>query len=344
MKNLFVLHTQYNLILACGLAKTDFSNERCDLILFQDFRPSEDTENRFRSCMDSVLILEGNWQKKSLSTKEKADKIRHDCKSISEFTGDTSYDRVFIVDDMCIQEMYVLKVAHKNNASIQMAWLEDGGNAYFDNGVVSGGMGATPAKRFIRKYALSAVYGLWGYYDLGSCMGSHKLLKKGYFTFPESVRAELADQEHVEISDEAFEAGMEALYSGKPYVFDTHGILIAMDKLDVYGNDIEKVGRLISDTIRQAKTEGRTVYYKYHPRESDRLPALEGETELDRNIALESYLTNSNTKDITVIGIKSTSLQTAKKMGYETISFIKSVEPDNKEIVKFYNAIGIECR
>lgn len=147
MKNLFVVHTQYNLILACGLAKTDFSKDMCDLILFQDFKPSEDTERRFRSCMRSVLILEGNWKKKNLSSKQKADKIKHDCKSISDFVGDTSYDRVFIVDDMCIPEMYVLKVTHKRNRAIQMAWLEDGSNAYFDNGVVSGGMGGTPAKQ-----------------------------------------------------------------------------------------------------------------------------------------------------------------------------------------------------
>lgn len=344
MKNLFVIHTQYNLILACGLASTDFSSDQCDIILFQDFKPSENLEKRFRSCMDSVLILEGNWQKKNLSTKGKVNKIRYDCKSISKFIGDTSYDRVFIVDDCCIQEMYVLKVTHKNYRFVQMAWLEDGSNAYFDNGVISGGMGATPAKRFIRKYVTSVLYGLWGYYDLGSCMGSHKLLKQGYFTFPKSVRAELVDRKLMEISDEAFEAGMKVLYSGKTYIFDTHSVLIALDKLDVYGADIEKVDGLISDMVHQARIKERTVYYKYHPRESGSLPALEGETELDRNIALESYLTNSNTKDITVVGIKSTSLQTAKKMGYDTVSFIKSVDPDNREIVRFYDAIGIECR
>lgn len=344
MRNLFVVHTQYNLILACGLAKTDFYKDRCDLILFQDFRPSEDTERRFRTCMNSVLILDGNWQKKSLSSKEKADKIKHDCRSISDFVGDVAYDRVFIVDDMCIQEMYVLKVTHKKNKAIQMAWLEDGGIAYFDNGVVSGGMGATPVKRLIRKYTFSILYGLWGYYDLAPCMGGHKLLKAGYFTFPNSVRAELTDREHIEISEKAFTAGMEVLYSANHFEFDAHSLLIAMDKLDVYGSDIDKVNRLISDTVKRANSEGRKIYYKYHPRESDRLPALDGETELDRNIALESYLANSNTKDITIIGIKSTSLQTAKKMGYETVSFIKSIEPDNKKVVRFYDDIGIECR
>ena len=85
----------------------------------------------------------------------------------------------------------------------------------------------------------------------------------------------------------------------------------------------------------------RSVYL--HPRETERLPALESCVELDRKVALESYLVNSTTHNMTIVGIKSTSLQTAKKMGYKALSLIKAVDDDIEEIIKFYTKIGIEC-
>lgn len=344
MNNLFVIHTQYNLILAVGLSTTVFKDETNDIIIFQDFKIEEKLIVKLKHIFNKVVILPGNWPKKEQNIKEKYNKIRKDCSILNKSFANNFYSRAFVVDDMCIQEMYIMKLVHKANCNIKMAWLEDGANAYFDNGVVSKGMGATHLTRFIRKVVFSSLFGLWKYYHLGNCMGSHKMLKDIYVTFPKNVRNELVEKKIVEIDSFSFEAGMIALFKEKEYFFEEDSIIIAMDKLDVYGDSIDYVNSLIKKEIEEAHKKGKKVYYKYHPREDSVLPSLVSEIELNRLTALESYMTNSNTKNLTILGIKSTSLQTSKKMGFSTVSLIKHVEPNNASIVEFYNSIGVVCK
>ena len=249
-----------------------------------------------------------------------------------------------MVDDMCIQEMYALKCASYYNRAIKMSWLEDGGNAYFDIGVKSGGMGSTPLKRFIRKLFFSIKFNLGNFYDLGSCMGTHRLLKNIYVLFPEAVRREHMDQGKILITEEEFSKGMEFIYKDKPIALLGNGVLIAMDKIDVYGDMKSNVNDFIKEIVQNETRLGNTVLYKYHPRETDSLQALHSCQELDRTVALESYLVNSEARNLTIIGFKSTALQTAKKMGYETISYIKQLEPNNNAVIDFYKSIGIICK
>lgn len=343
MNNLFVIHTQYNLILSAGLCTTKFAEDVNDLIVFQDFQISDKHRACFNKVFHRVKIFEGDFPKKRLTVKQKLKKIAFDNAEIEKFVC-TAYDKLFVVDDVCIQEMYTMKCVKQKNPNVWMSWLEDGANAYFSNGDFAGGMDKTPFRRTIRKYLFSARFGLWGYYDLGDCMGAHKLLRSAYLLFPEQVRDALSQKEKVEISQKAFEMGMEVLFGGAPYTFEENSILIAMDKLEVYGSYFQSVNALISHEVEMAHKKGAKVYFKYHPKETQELPALTGEIELNRTVALESYLTNATTKNMTIIGIKSTSLQTAKKMGFEAVSLIKSVEPNNNAIIKFYHDIEIACK
>lgn len=333
MTQLFVCHTQYNLILAAGL-----SSSVDDLVLFKDFDLKDKLKEKLESHFNRCLFLEGNYPKKELSAKEKLDKISSDNNKLKAFID--CYDRIFIVDDMCIQEMFAMKCAYRRNKKNEMAWLEDGAIAYFSNGVISGGMGATPFKRMVRKLFFSVRFGLFGVYDLATCMGGHKRLTSAYVLFPESVRPELRSKKLITITDEQFSNGMKFIYAGEEMQFTPGSVLIAMDKLDVYGDKLNEVNGLIETVICESTAN---VYYKYHPRETETLPALKACKELDRTVALESFLTNANTKELTVIGIKSTALQTAKKMGFQAVSYISQIE-QNDTIQNFYKSIGVECR
>ena len=62
-----------------------------------------------------------------------------------------NYDKMFVVDDMCIPEMYCMKLAYGINDNIEFSWLEDGGIAYFDNNVKSGGLSSNSFTKGIRK-------------------------------------------------------------------------------------------------------------------------------------------------------------------------------------------------
>lgn len=334
MNRVFVCHTQYNLSLASGLSS---SND--DLILFKDFCLNSELEERLINHYHKCLFLEGAYPKKELSVNEKLRKIRKDNIAIRRFLT-KAYSQIFIVEDMCIQEMYALKCAYRLNKNVEMSWLEDGAIAYFDNVVDSGGLGRTPFTRFIRKWFFSFFFGLYRFYDLASCMGGHKLLSSIYVLFPDSVRKELKKKNLRTITDDEFRNGMAFMYAGSIVQFTPGSTLIAMDKLEVYGDKLDIVNHLVKGIVDSTTSE---VYYKYHPRETDTLPALENCTEIDRKIALESYLTNSNTKNLTVVGIKSTVLQTAKKMGFKAISMINRVD-QNTAVASFYQSIGVECR
>ena len=54
---------------------------------------------------------------------------------------------------------------------------------------------------------------------------------------------------------------------------------------------------------------------EYHPRETEVLDIFCNEVELERSISMEGYLSCTSGKQLRVIGIKSTGLQTAKKNG-----------------------------
>lgn len=344
MNNLFVLHTQYNLMLAIGLCKTEFENDKNDLVLFEDFKITNEFKSKLMLFFDNVQIMEGNYAKIVVSSKQKLEKINRDIIELSDKIND-KYERVFIVDDMCIQEMFCLKLVGTRNVNAEMFWLEDGAIAYFDNCEISVGMGSTKFKRWVRKVYFQSVYQLGKYYDLGLCMGSHRMLKGVWLTFPNVARGEYSEKKHYLISDEAFRIGMKSLFGeNSKDTIDSESVTIVMDLLSVYGKDLPKINEFIRDIIKEAKSKKRKVYYKYHPRETEHLNVFRECVELDRTIALESFLINSSVKNKSIIGFKSTALQTAKKMGYETISYIKQLEPDDTQISDFYESIGIICK
>lgn len=338
MKTLFVLHTQYNLILATGL-----SQEGDDLILFKDFNLSNDLMEKLERHFCQCEYFEGAYPKREYTWKQKLSKIDDDIKRLHRFLRNNKYDRLVVVEDMCIQEMFIMKCVYKFNKDIELASMEDGAITYFDNGVKSSGMGGTPFKRFVRKCFFSIRYGLLDFYDLAPCTGGHKMNKRLYTLFPDAVRNELKSKILVEIKQDQLLYGMNYIYAGTPFQFKENSILIAMDKLSVYGLKTSLVNEIIKEVVNKAVENKQEVYYKYHPRETEELDALHTAIEISRDIALESYLINSNTRNLKVVGIKSTSLQIAKKLGYEALSYINRVETSEK-ITTFYNRIGVEVR
>lgn len=340
MNNLFVCHTQYNLMLATGLVLSDFKNDKNDLILFEDFNITESLKKELKSLFQNLIFI--NHLPVVLSpAKEKMDRIMNDIKLLKSWI-DTSYDRLFIVDDMCIQEMFIMKQVFQINDTVEMSWLEDGASAYFNTGVVSSGMGSSALKRFIRKTAFTIMFNLYGFYDLAVCVGAHKRLTKIYLTFP-NARKELIHKDTVLISQESVEKGMKVLYPGNSFEADEGSVLIALDKLDRYGDNLNTVHKIVEDIVKKCKLDGRTVYYKFHPRENQTIPCLKDCIQLDKTIAAESYLIHCPHRNLQVVGIMTTTLQTALKLRYDAISYIKLMNNSNPEIAKFYENIGIKC-
>lgn len=339
MNNLFILHTQYNLVLAVGLTKTKFKDDTNDLILFTDFPLNSNLENKCKLLFDHSIFLSGSYPKSNETYLRKIKRYPQIINEINNFIK-LKYDNVFIVDDMCIPEMYCLKKTNMINDKTAYYWLEDGGIAYFVNGVKSGGLSSNRITKFLRKLIFKYFFGLGKYYHLADYMGGHYLLDTAFVTYPSYIRKEYLSKNLVKIEYDSFMVGLTSIYDKIDIKIRSKALLILLDKLSVY-KDLQKLTEGLINTIYKYKNEGYVILYKYHPREEERLDILEQYVELERGISIESYYASMDPNNISVLGIKSTGLQTAKMLGYNTLSMIKSIDPEESQVLDFYEKIGI---
>lgn len=340
MNNLFVCHSQAQLILACGLISGRFKQDTNYMILFVDFNINEALKSTLISLFHKVLFLQGTYPAQYKTWKSKLKRYPNDIKKIRNFI-DSQIDRLFEVCDDCIPELYILKRANKSNPQVECAWLEDGSFPYFRNTEDLSGFSTNQFMRNLRKILVKYIARYGRYYDFqGAYMGSNRLLKYAYLTFPGLERKEYNNKTIIGITDNEFQNGLSVLF---PFSEETrlkdNSVLIVLDKLDTY-KDISKIKGIINSVLSLYKN--KYIYYKYHPREESRLEELNNCIELNRYIAIEKYYVSSAGRNITIIGIKSTSLQNAIKMGYKAISYSKKVNEIDENMFKFYDRIGIE--
>lgn len=338
MRNLFVCHSQIQLILAIGLVKGRFINDKNDLILFQDFNMNEETKSILLKSFDKVLFRSGIYPVVNKSWKAKLKRYPDDFSAIKAFMN-IPYSKIFEVCDGNIPEMYILKRAYKLNSHTDMIWLEDGSHPYYLNTDVKDGLNANKFTRNLRKFFFKFFFGLGKFYDFEfNEMGGNRYLKKAYITFKGNEREIFKSKEIVSISADEYKKGIHTLFNSTGIEIEDNSVVLVLDKLDVYKDldSIKSLARKIGSSVKNKK-----VYYKYHPREERDLEGMENFTQLDKNLGIEYYFSAAVNKHITVLGIKSTGLQSAKVLGFNTISAINIVNEDDPSVVKFYKSIGV---
>ena len=180
MNNLFVCHSQANLLLAVSLSVGRFSSNTNDLILFQDFAMRDELKAVLQTCFSRVLFRSGTYPAIQKSWKEKIKRYPKDLKAIKVFIGKTMYDKVFEVCDDCIPEIYILKKTNRNNACVEQIWLEDGSYPYFRNTIDLSGFSSNSFTRWVRKCLLKYICAFGRFYDFrGMYMGANYLLNVG---------------------------------------------------------------------------------------------------------------------------------------------------------------------
>lgn len=340
MKNLFVVHTQYSLILASGLTKGRFASGNNDLILFQDFKLNKELSDKLLSIFNNTLLLQGTFSLANGSSLAKAKHYYNSIKSSKSFIKN-KYDKVFIVLDMNLPEMHIMKRAYAMNHEAEFIALEDGSYPYFLNHVTAGGLDKNSFTRFVREILFKYFLGCGKFYSFeGRFMGANMWLKSIYLTYKDHARMIYKNKNRIEITTEEFNAGIDLLFNGTNTNFRKNAVIIILDKLDVYKN-LGSIKRLIAELILLCENNKNTIYYKYHPRENQNLDELKNCIELDRNVAIEIYYKDCLPAKPLVIGIKSTGLQTAKKMGFEVVSLAKAADEHNEDVISFYKKIGI---
>lgn len=342
MNNLFVCHTQAQLLLAVSLSKGRFVNNRNYLILFPDFNITVDLKKVLENIFYKTLYRKGTYPIANKSWKAKIQRYPNDLKVIKAFM-DCPYSRVFESCDDCIPELYILKYAHKLNKYTKYIWLEDGSYPYFRNTYNVSGFSSNKLMRFIRKCLLKYLCQLGKFYDFrGEYMGSNSILETIYLTFPGKQRKEYDEKVVIGITDDEYKNGLTYMFPPqKELKIDRKSVLFVLDKLDVYV-DLSEVDAIIAQIVKLIIEQGFKIYYKYHPREDSQLKSLSIFTELNKNIGIEAYYSSSLSEHLIVIGIKSTGLQNAIKLGYDVLSIAHLVNEADKNVDAFYEKIGIK--
>lgn len=343
MKNLFICHTQAQLILASGLSLGRFKNDENYLILFVDFGIKDELKERLDKTFTRTLYLQSIYPAEMNSAKAKLKWYPQDWKLIKQFLTEP-VDRAFAVCDWLLLVQKTLQRAYKLNHQTEMAWLEDGITAYYSDSDIHGGMDKYSWSMAIRRFLFRDLVGVGKFYDRDfSLMGGLSCLKQVYTCNPDAVREPYRSQKQlVGITDEEYLVGLSAMYPKSKLDVQPNSVILVVDKLDRYAFP-DKVRASLSAFISNCKAEGKTVICKFHPRETEVWDIFDGCQTMDKSVGIESaYVSLADIKDtITIAGIKSTGLMSAKKLGYHTVSLFPSCGEENENLVKFYEKIGV---
>jgi hypothetical protein len=340
MNNLFVCHSQAQLILAIGLAKGRFINQENHLILFKDFQISEELEIILKHNFKKTLFRIGIYPDSNKKWLSKIISIPKDILAINNFIA-VQYKRVFVVCDGNIQEMQILKKTKQINANIEMIWLEDGSYPYFINTIKKDGLNANIYLQNFRKFIFKNIFFLGDFYSFeGDYMSGNKNLKKAYLTLPGLERTIFNSKVIIAIDSYEYKLGMQILFPINKFQINNNSIIVVLDKLDTYIY-IDQIIRILEEIIKFCEQNNYAFYYKLHPRENQNLDILLNKNEILQNIAIESIYINNLLINMTVIGIKSTSLQSAKFLGFKTISCAYLASDNNHNLLNFYAKLNI---
>lgn len=344
MKNLYICHTQAQLILASGLALGRFRDDENDLILFVDFGIKDELKECLDKTFTRTLYLQSIYPAEMNTAKAKLKWYPQDWKLIKQFLT-KPVDRTIAVCDHLLLVQKTIQLSYFKNNAVELYWLEDGIIPYYVDSNNTGGLDSNDFTRFIRKILFKFIFGIGRFYnrDFWGC-GGMSALKTAFVSYPDAVREPYRSQKQlVGITDEEYLAGLSAMYPKSNLNVLPNSVILVVDKLDRYAFP-DKVRASLSAFISKCKEEGKTVICKFHPRETEVWDIFDGCQTMDKSVGIESaYVSLADIKDtITIAGVKSAGLMSAKKVGYNTVSLFPSCGEQNENLVKFYDKLGIK--
>jgi len=343
MRNLFVCHTQAQLILASGLALGRFADCENHLVLFKDFLLKDELRERLDSVFDKVLYLQGIYPMQLNTFKAKLKNYPVNDRKMRELMQ-SPYDKVFTICDTIYPEQKCMQLAYRLNEQTEFCWLEDGILAYYANVIINKGLSSNSFLKSVRCCYFKYLKGLGKFYDRDFAgFGGSVFNKTIYCLYPEAVREPYKSQRTVQsIRDSEYLQGLNAIYSRKELPIKEGNIILLMDKFETYVYP-EKVKRAVASFIEKNISEGKRIFCKFHPRESEKWDIFEECETIDNTVGAENLFLSLADKanDITVVGVKSAAVMSARKLGFNTASLFPSCGEENPDLTKFFTSVGI---
>ena len=343
MKNLFIMHTQYNLILSTGILKR-YQDAENILLLYCEFNLTDEIYRALEKAYSKVIVIRDKYIAFSSASKE-IKFIRSSLHKIKNLFSE-KFDNVFLSQERILDVAIYSRLKRKNPGLKCFQIEEDAyysiNNRYHD-------------EKYVQKYTLKEklsrlryavmvrgsstvlreniyCYGMWSGYD------------GVYVLYPDLVRRELKGKKIIGITSEELAYGINSIYSDVNTIYPEKEkyTLFFFDLMERYSNP-SKVKDIIKNIIALSLKSGRTVLFKYHPRETEKIGNICGAFELQHLIPAEKILSDLKGKDVVVIGNATTSCVVAAKLGFNVISICKIEFDTNDRMHTCMEEMGIHC-
>jgi len=348
MKNLFVAHTPYHIILSTGIASTTAKNDTNVLIIFRDFDLNFiDIENLYSSFQE-VIILKGNFDfnfdnnnifskiKMFLENKNMINKL----KKVIEIY---KFEYLYLFNNNKILDKKIIQLTSINKIR-KIIYVEDGSASY------SSSFFEYSIGDIIKLKLKNLIYNLREYGDIVRVLGEVYYIHSRMFLFPELVRSELKKGTIKEIRSEQLRNGILKTF-GKhmnniPKISDS--AIIFLEHYEFVKSLEDKYISMVKDIIEICNNLNKKVYIKYHPREtnyylSNILSEFNNLHFIEKGIPSEAILLNIKKKSV-IISTISTSLITASKLSKNSlkISLLDFLKVNDNNLKLSYEKLGIK--
>lgn len=344
MNNLFIMHTQYNLILACGIVQTCYQNDRNDLVVYAEFTLQASLKKSLERCFDHVYYIQEHYTR--CSNIFKSDYYLYTCLKKSKGFLNNTYQNVFLSQEREYDTYCLAKLA--KHAIFNCCAIEE--DVYFSVDNARNIPGYKPIKKTIKHNIRLCIRNLClgrntFLEENGYFYGMHSCYHQNYVLFPHAVRRELLARDLVEITPNALYKGIQALYSEVDVRLpkSERSVLWYFDLLERY-NNLEAITNMVENIVALCENSHITFLYKYHPRETEKIVCLQDRPcvfEIPANLPSEKVSFELKDHNVAVVGNLTTALWVSAKMGMQVFSMVKMENPENFAAAQAMNKMGI---
>lgn len=343
MNNLFIMHTQYNLILAAGIALRH-PDDNNTLVLYSEFSVSDEMICSLKKVFQDIVVVNDRFRMPQRLFSE----IKHIWKCLSQTRRlwKRKFDVAYLSQERVFDLALLGKIRKYSKCADCIAIEED---AYYSINNLRNSESYVPciSRRVkITNWIMhAALCGFpYDYKELIYCYGMHSVYSCANLLFPEIARKELQGKKLIEVTIDDVIAGIRTLYSEirVDYPQNTKYVVVFMDLMNRY-HDKALVKTVLLKTMKMCAENGRTILIKYHPRETDRFEIGGDVHEINMIIPAEKVLLDLRGKDTLIVGNATTACRVAAKMGYRVYSICKIDAPQNKCMHDALTQMGIHC-
>ena len=268
MKNLFIVHTPYHLMLAVGVCKTHI-NQISDILIYKDFNIYSIDLEEINFIFNNVYIYDKhNYPKINIPKIRDLIISRYKINHINNLIKNR-YNQIFVFNESLIETQYIINKKIINKQS-KITYIEDGANAYIKT------YRGKNSNTFREKIRYFLYYG-FKYENVGHTFGIHSKISNRKVLWPKIIRDDIrVDNINLEeIDSETLKLGINTCYKkliNKIVVSEERKILILLEHLDFFSiyNEakLDEYLKIIEEIVYEL--EDSIIYIKYQIRSIQR--------------------------------------------------------------------------